>query len=94
MSKPKPKKHHEFSETRGEFDEVWVKNAFVHIERMDDKAFWIGIDPPKASGLPRIMLNTGVVNGQWYFNLEEDSLDGKRLEVSRPRGKRARKARA
>ncbi len=84
-------KHHEFDISRydDEFDEVWIKGANVHIERMDETAFWIGIDPPPSSGLPRIMLNTGVCKGEWYFNLEEDCLDGAQsVSVRRPRSSR------
>lgn len=80
-----PQKHHKFTEALGEFDEVWIRDAFVHIERMNDTGFWIGIDPPKSSGLPRIMLNTGVHKGVWFFNLQEDSIGGKSLTVQRPR---------
>lgn len=81
----KKRKHHDFGEALGEFDEVFVRNAFVHIERMNETGFWIGVDPPKSSGLPRIMLTTGVYKGEWFFNLEEDSLGGKSLSVRRPR---------
>lgn len=81
----KTQKHHEFGEGLGEFDEVFIRNAFVHIERMNETGFWIGIDPPKDSGLPRIMVNTGVYKGEWYFNLQEDSTGGKHFSVRRPR---------
>ena len=57
----KKQKHHDFHLDRieGEFDELWVGSANVHIGRMNETGFWIGIDPPESSGLPRIMLNTG-----------------------------------
>jgi hypothetical protein len=74
----------------GEFDEVFIKNAFVHIERMSDTAFWIGIE---AKGLPMLMLNTGVHRGVWFFNIEEDAINGNWLTVQRPRkSKRVRNA--
>lgn len=66
----------------GEFDELWAANSFVHVERMDVTAFWIGIDSP---GLPRIMINTGVQRGTWYFSVQEDKIDGQSLQVQRPR---------
>jgi Domain of unknown function (DUF3560) len=48
--------------------------------------FWIGIDPPPHSGLPRIMVNTGVDKGKWFFSLEEDCLENaRRAFVHRPR---------
>lgn len=83
-------KHHAFDLGHdGEFDEVWVAKADVHIERMNDTGFWIGIDPPKSSGLPRIMLNTGVYRGEWFFNLQEDCFgDAQCLSVRRPRNSR------
>ena len=66
----------------GEFDETFVANASVHIERMDDTAYWIGIYTPDGKG---IMVNTGVYRGEWYFNVEEDSPDGRSFTVRRPR---------
>lgn len=81
----KNSKHHKFTKAMGEFDELFVRNAFVHIERMNDTGFWIGIDLPKSSGLPRIMINTGVHQGVWFFNLSEDSMDGQTVTVQRPR---------
>ena len=79
-------KHHDFSRQDDELDEVFIRNASVHIERMDDTAFWIGIYPPESSGFPSIMLNTGVYKGEWFFNVEEDCLDGPRdFIVRRPR---------
>ena len=56
---------------RNEFDELVVEKANVHIERMDKKAFWIGIYPKNGKGW---MVNTGVdEHGEWYFNVDEDS---------------------
>lgn len=79
---PEPVQH-EFSCPGGELDEVWIENAFVHIERMDDTAFWIGIE---GKGKPMLHLNTGVHRGQWYFNIEVDSLEKPEfLSVQRPR---------
>lgn len=55
---------------RNEFDELIVEKANVHIERLDTKAFWIGIYPDKGAGW---MVNTGVdSDGNWFFNVEED----------------------
>lgn len=75
---------HEFGMSEDELDEVFIKDAHVHIERMDDTSFWIGIH---ATGMAPIMLNTGVCRGVWYFNVEEDSLDHKAqmLRIQRPR---------
>ena len=66
---------------RGEFDEVFVRNAFVHVERMADRSFWIGIDSP---GMARLSIRTGVADGKWYFNVEEDTLSGRHESVTRP----------
>lgn len=69
----------------GEFDEMWIKNAFVHIERMNDTGFWIGIEAP---GMPHISVNTGVHSGEWFFSVsEEKSGGGKFFRVTRPRRK-------
>lgn len=86
-------KHRRFRlDDSGEFDEVCVKNAFVHIERMSESEFWGGIDPPKGSGLPEIMLFTGVTKGTWYFNVGEDCHDGSQhFSVRRPRKSRKAK---
>ena len=83
----KKQKHHKFQlGGEGELDELFVYGAFVHIERMDDSSFWIGIYPPKSSGLPDIMLNTGVHKGTWYFNVRENCGDDPQdFGVSRPR---------
>lgn len=72
----------DFGISLGEFDEVWATDAFVHVERMSDTGFWIGIDEP---GKPRLMINTGVHRGVWFFNVYEDSMDGKSFGVQRPR---------
>lgn len=76
-------KTHKFGlDHRGEFDEVFVKNASVHIERMGETAFWMRIDAP---GLPSLMLNTGVHRGTWYFWGGEDSKQGQHFSIQRPR---------
>lgn len=55
----------------GEFDELFADGAYVHVERMADRAFWIGVE----RGDQKVMINTGVnAEGDWYFNVEEDSL--------------------
>lgn len=69
---------------KGEFDELWISDAFVHIERMNDTGFWMGLEAP---GLPRVSVNTGVYRGKWYFNVYEDRKDGKSFSVERPRRK-------
>lgn len=89
----KPKKHHRltFDKIAGEFDEAWISGADVHIERMSDTTFWIGITPPEGSGLPTVMLNTGVHKGEWFFNLYEDCLDdAKDVTVRRPRNSKTK----
>lgn len=53
----------------GEFDEFVAKNAAIHVERMNETGFWIGIDLP---GGARVKINTGVESGKWFFNIEED----------------------
>lgn len=72
------------NDSQGEFDETWFSGVNVHIERMSETAFWIGFDFPDGS---RVMLNTGVQRGVWYFNLEEDRLgtDRQCVSVRRPR---------
>ncbi len=65
---------------RGEFDEVWLKNADVHVERMGARSFWIGINSPGGD----IMINTGIHDGEWYFNVSEDAVDGRFFAVRRP----------
>ena len=78
-------KRYEFRMAEGEFDEVFIRNAEVHIERMDTTAFWIGIE---AEGFAPLTLNTGVHRGTWFFNLEEDTElgdSGRFLQVQRPR---------
>ncbi len=65
---------------RGEFDEVWLKNADVHIERMRARSFWIGINSPDGD----IMINTGIAYGEWFFNVEEDAINGRFFPVRRP----------
>jgi len=64
----------------GEFDETWLCDAYVHIERMNETGFWIGI---KTRTGVLVTINTGVHKGEWYFNVEEDG--GKHYTVRRPR---------
>lgn len=79
-------KRHELRQDsiRGEFDEVCVRNARIHIERMGTTAFWMQID---AKGLPSLVINTGVHRGVWYFDVWEDGPGGRSLNVERPRGR-------
>ena len=65
---------------RREFDETFLKDATVHIERMDECCFFIGID---AKGLPPLKLFTGIQEGQWFFNINEDRIDGEFISVRR-----------
>ena len=79
---PKPK--HKFTlDHLNEFDEVFVSNASVHIERMDEMCYYIGIEHKE---LPQLMIRTGVERGVWFFNIEVDSVeDHQFLSVQRPR---------
>ncbi len=78
-------KRHKFTlDHRKEFDEVFVQNATVHVERMDEKCYWIGINAP---GLPMLMINTGVEQGKWFFTIEEDEAKGRFLRVERKVGR-------
>ncbi len=65
----------------GEFDELFLRDCSVHIERMNETGFWIGID--FAGG--RVTVNTGVYRGEWFFNVEEDTVGGQSAQVTRPR---------
>ena len=76
------KRHKYGLDHRKEFDEVFIKNAHVHIERMHETCYWIGIS---TKDFPDLMINTGVEKGMWFFNIEEDSLKGKSFQVQRPR---------
>lgn len=68
----------------GEFDELCVPAAAIHVERMTETGFWIGIDLPDGN---RIMINTGMFQGEWYFNVDEDVKDGKSFSVCSPKEK-------
>ena len=78
----KLKKHKFGMDEEGEFDEVFLSKASVHVERMNETGYWIGIDAP---GFPSLMVNTGVYRGVWFFNIEEDEIGGRSLQVQRPR---------
>ena len=72
---------------RGEFDEVFVSGASIHVERMDTTGFWIGIDK---KGFPSLSIRTGVHRGVWYFNVARhsglhDALPYKEWNIQRPR---------
>ena len=80
-----PTMRSEEKDHRSEFDEVFVREASVHIERMADRCFWIGIDPPSSSRLPSLRIFTGVERGKWFFRISEDSLDAaQEMVVQRP----------
>jgi len=66
---------------QGEFDEMFLHNASVHIERMNTRAFWIGIETADGRN---IHVNTGVHNGKWFFNVEDTAVGGKFESVERP----------
>lgn len=67
----------------GEFDELWSSEASVHIERMDKRAFWMGIYLPDKRS---VMVNTGVTHsGIWFFNVDENWHEGRRYEIQVPR---------
>lgn len=70
-------------DNRGEFDELFVQDARVHVERMNTRAFWIGIE---VKGGPMIHINTGIHHGKWFFRVEDvDSpLGGVSESVERP----------
>lgn len=77
------KKHHNIKiASDGELDEIFASGG-IHIERMSDSSFWIGIYPDRKKGLPDLMINTGVHGGVWYFNVEEDVIDGRSFQVRR-----------
>jgi hypothetical protein len=77
------KRSHNFRlDFRQEFDEVYVERATVHIERMDDACYWIGID---SKSLPSLRIFTGMQRGVWFFNIQEDSDEGRTFTVRRPR---------
>lgn len=64
----------------GEFDEFFASNAFVHIERMNERGFWIGITPRNGH---TVHVNTGAYRGKWYFRIEDaDGGDGHVVERS------------
>lgn len=74
-------KGHKFSlDCRKELDEMFIQDAMVHIERMNETGFWIGIDSP---GMPRLHINTGCHEDTWFFNIEEDRIGGRFLTVER-----------
>ncbi len=81
-SKPKPV---EFRlDQDGALDEVFLENANVHIERMHKTGYWIGFDLQDGG---RILLNTGLSRGQWFFTVQEGQAGGRIFSVHRPRRK-------
>jgi len=61
MSEPRNEKPTDRMEIRyhgNELDEVVARDAFVHIEKMDDGRWWIGIDVDDR----HYAINLGVVN--------------------------------
>jgi hypothetical protein len=49
-------------------DEVVMENCFIHLERMDDTCFWIGIENP-IDGLHHIQVY--VKNNKIYARIEK-----------------------
>lgn len=58
----------------GQLDEFFAENAFIHIERMGDASWWIGIDLPDGQ---HWMINFGTVNrrAKVVFTIEKDSVE-------------------
>src|SRR5687767_12674357 len=57
----------------GEFDELFAKGVrSVHVERMEGRSFWIGIDLPNGE---QVNVRTGVERGKWYFRVLGDVAD-------------------
>ncbi len=73
----------------GELDEFFAR-GHIHVERMNDTGFWIGIETDDGE---RIHINTGLDGRTWFFNVERVSdANGELLRVQRPRP-RAKKRR-
>jgi hypothetical protein len=53
----------------GEFDELVVTDAFVHIERMSSTGFWMAVTPRE--GMP-YALRFGFEEGVFYVRLNEE----------------------
>lgn len=58
----------------GSLDEVVAHDCFVHVERLGERHMWIGIEP---KGGTRLMIDTGVEDGKWYFRVREDAEGGR-----------------
>lgn len=67
-----------------EFDELFVSDASVHVERMNERGFWIGVT---GSDGRRFSINTGIADGKWFFSVEEDKKRGQFYSVQRPAGR-------
>lgn len=65
---------------RGEFDEAFIDARHVHIERMGNRGWWIGIWTKDGS---QIHVNTGIHQGTWFFNVDEDEDSGLSTSVQR-----------
>ena len=55
----------------GTLDEFVFDNANIHFERMDEAAWWMGIDLPDGT---RYLVNCGALNpkAKGYVNIEPD----------------------
>ena len=73
-------KAHKITTPNGELDEVFVSGASVHVERLNEMCFWIGIDHPT---LPSLNIRTGVEDRKWFFRLEEDSKATREFVIER-----------
>ena len=82
MRNPKLKKHKFGMDHRGELNEVFLSKASVHIERMNERCYWIGIEAP---GFVPLLVTTGIDGSIWFFNVEEDEIGGRFLQVQRSR---------
>lgn len=66
----------------GEFDEFFAEDAKIHVERMNARAIWIGIDLPDGGA---VHMNTGIEAGVWFFNVSRtDSVGGVDAQITRP----------
>lgn len=89
MADKSKKKEHEFGlDYRGELDEVFVRNAFVHVERMSRQCYWIGI---YGEGMSPLRIFTGQHRGTWFFNLADDRVGGNEFIVKVVRRKKRRR---
>lgn len=68
-----------YSVPDGELDEFFIDSASVHVERMDDACFWMGL----GRGKSLVSVRTGVEDGKWFFRVEDEGAD-KSFFIERP----------